>query len=136
MTPRPVLWRRTLHVLAGLIPLAYGVWRWASPLSIHSLLILVGLAYTLAVVLRRGRLVWGLAEFFQGAITLIFLDLALRHVHLTDLWDQLSALDLPMLLWGWVTWGAASWYSSARRASARPAPLPAWRSRSSPTCWR
>ncbi len=114
MTPIPVIWRRSLHVSAGLVPIAFGVWRWNGPLSLHSLLILSGLIYTMAVVLKRGRTVWGLAHYFQGAITLMFLDLALRHVDLGDLWEVLRGLDIPILIWGMFIWAVSIWFRGYR----------------------
>lgn len=109
VTPVPAIWRRALHVSAGLIPLAYGVWRWQSLLSLQSFLIIAGLGYTIAVVLKSGRKVWGLAEFFQGAITLVFLDLALRHVDLGDLWGVLRRLNVPIFFWGMLVWAVSIW---------------------------
>ncbi len=114
MTPIPVIWRRGLHIAAGLLPLAFGVWRWNGPLSLHSLLIISGLIYTIAVVLKRGRTVWGLAHYFQGAITLIFLDLALRHVDLGDLWEVLRQLNIPTVIWGMFIWAVSIWFRGYR----------------------
>ena len=114
MTPIPVIWRRALHVAAGLIPLAFGIWRWHGPLSIHTFLIISGLVYTIAVVLKRGRTVWRLAEYFQAAITLMFLDLALRHVDLGDLWEVLRRLDIPLFRWGMFIWGLSIWFRGYR----------------------
>jgi uncharacterized protein (TIRG00374 family) len=114
VTPIPVIWRRTLHILAGLIPLTYGVWRWQTPLSLQSFLIALGLIYTVAVLLKRGHSVWGLAHFSQGAITLIFLDLALRHVTLADLWAVLRQLDPLLMLWGMAIVLASIWLRGYR----------------------
>ena len=114
MTPVPVLWRRSLHLLAGLLPAAYGVWRWGSPLSVHSLLLAGGLFYTVWVVLRRGRYAPYLGEFAQIAVTIIFLDLALRHVELARLWEVLKDLEFPLLLWGMATFTVGVWFRGYR----------------------
>ncbi len=114
MTSIPVLWRRTLHLLAGLVPLTYGVWRWTGPLSVHTLLIAGGLFYTVWVVLRRGRYAPYLGEFAQGTVTVIFLDLALRHVELARLWEVLSTLDPRLLLWGMTTFTIGVWFRGYR----------------------
>jgi uncharacterized protein (TIRG00374 family) len=100
LSPRTSFWTRTLHLSVGLVPLAWGVWHWHSLFSVATLLLVGGLWFTLAVLLRRGRGVKGLAEFAQATVTLIFLDLALRHVRLADLWKVLAGLDPLLLLWG------------------------------------
>jgi len=107
LSPRPGFWKRTLHLSVGLIPLAWGVWRWHSVFSVYTLLLGGGLWFTLAVLLRRGRGVKGLAEFAQAAVTLIFLDLALRNVRIGDLWQVLAGLDPLLLLWGMGTFALA-----------------------------
>lgn len=108
------MWRRLLHLLGGLIPLAYGLWRWQSPLSIHTLLVVGGVFFTLAVVLARGRAVRMLAEFTQAAITLAFLDLALRHVKLPELWNALRHLDLWLVLLGMFAFTMGIWFRGYR----------------------
>ncbi|MFO7769517.1 MAG: lysylphosphatidylglycerol synthase transmembrane domain-containing protein [bacterium] len=114
MRTAPVLWRRSLHLLAGLVPLAYGAVRWGSPLSIHTLLIAGGLIYTVWVLVRRGHYAPYLGEFAQGAVTVIFLDLALRHVEPARLWEVLRSLDLGLLLWGMTTFAAGVWFRGYR----------------------
>jgi len=110
----PVLWRRLLHLLGGLVPLAFGLWRWQSLLSIHTLLVVGGVFFTLAVVLARGRAVRMLAEFTQAAITLAFLDLALRHVKLPELWNALRHLDPALVLLGMVAFTMGIWFRGYR----------------------
>lgn len=114
MSPVPALWRRALHLLGGLLPLAFGVWRWQAVLSLHTFLITGGLFFTVAVVVARGRAVKLLAEFTQAAITLMFLDLTLRHVELPELWKAVSNLNLPLLGWGMFIFTAGLWFRGYR----------------------
>lgn|GEM_PF-1983439 len=107
MISRTAFWKRTLHLLAGLVPLGWGIWHWGSVFSVHSLLIAGGACFTVLVLVHRGRGVRGLAQFAQGAVTLIFLDLALRHVRLADLWQVLAGLDPLPLFWGMGTFTLA-----------------------------
>ena len=114
MRKTPVAWKRLLHVMGGLAPLAYGVWRWSGLVSIHTLLIAGGLFFTAAVVLAGGRAVRLLAEFTQAAITLAFLDLALRHVRLPDLVNALRHLNLWLVLAGMLAFTTAVWFRGYR----------------------
>ena len=110
----PAWWRRLLHLSGGLLPLVYGIWRWNDLLSIHTLLIAGGLFFTVAVILAKGRAVKMLAEFMQAAITLAFLDLALRHVKLSELWQALRNLDPFLILAGMTAFTIGIWFRGYR----------------------
>lgn len=114
MKKAPAVWKRLLHLMAGFVPLAYGVWRWSGPLSIHTLIIAGGLFFTAAVVLAGGRAVKFLAEFTQAAITLAFLDLALRHVKIPELWNVVRQLDPLLILAGMFTFAIGVWFRGYR----------------------
>ncbi len=108
------MWRRLLHLSAGLLPLAYGIWRWNNLLSIHTLLIAGGIFFTAAVISAKGRAVKLLAEFMQAAVTLAFLDLALRHVKLPELWQALKNLDPFLTLAGMIAFTIGIWFRGYR----------------------
>jgi len=108
------MWSKVLHFSGGLLPLAYGIWRWDALLSIHTLMIAGGLFFTAAVILAKGRAVKMLAEFMQAAITLAFLDLALRHVKLPELWHALRNLDPLLILVGMAAFTAGIWFRGYR----------------------
>ncbi len=101
-------------MMGGMAPLAYGVWRWSTPLSIHTFLIAGGVIFTVAVVLAKGRAVKLLAEFTQASITFAFLDLALRHVKLPELLYALRHLDPILIFAGMFAFTMGIWFRGYR----------------------